>query len=205
MRVLILDRDCWREQGLARVLDATPGVSVVLERDLGEQTWSKSMATIILVSENAVRQDSRCSVESLRTKFPNEKILVHGEDRDASAIADLLARGADGYFALSLGEEKLIKALRVLARGSVWAPEEAVLSMVQQLRSGVRTEPLAGGDRALLEMLHDGLSNKEMASRLTVAEITIKTRLARLYRRYGVNSRVQLLSFALRNRLVAPD
>jgi two-component system, NarL family, response regulator DevR len=205
MRVLILDHDCWREQGLARVLDSSPEISVVLERDLGDETWSKSQATVILVSDTSVRDDPRSSIERLRAKFPDVKILVHGEDKTAAAITDLLARGADGYFALSLGEEKLLKALAVLERGSVWAPEEAVISLVQQLRAGgtQQPEPLSASDRALLEMLHDGLSNKEMASRLGLAEITVKTRLARLYRRYGVKTRVQLLSFAVRNRLVA--
>ena len=205
MRVLVLDHDCWREQGIARVLDSAPDVSVVLERDLGEQTWSKSMATIILVSDQSVKQDPRSSVERLRAKFPTARILVHGEDKDAAAIADLIARGADGYFALSLGEEKLLKALRVLARGAMWAPEEAMLSIVQQLRTGAtpQNEQLTAADRALLDMLHEGLSNKEMAARLGLAEITVKTRLARLYRRYGVKTRVQLLAFAVKNRLVA--
>jgi DNA-binding NarL/FixJ family response regulator len=66
--------------------------------------------------------------------------------------------------------------------------------MAQQLRSGSDTPALTASDTALLRMLGDGLSNKEMAAELGIAEITAKTRLARLYRRFGVHTRVQRFS-----------
>lgn len=202
MRVLVLDNDRWREMGIARVLDRAPGLTPVLERDLGDQTWSKSLASVILVSEGSARTDIRRSLGSLRRKFPHAKILVHGELEDPAAIADFLAQGADGYFALSLGEEKLIKAIRVVSRGSVWLPNRAVTSIVQQLRSGDVAVALAASDQALLRMLADGLTNKEMAAAFGIAEITVKTRLSRLYRRFGVHTRVQLLSYAMRHGLI---
>jgi two-component system, NarL family, response regulator LiaR len=202
MRVLVLDNDRWREMGIARVLDRAPGLTPVLERDLGDQTWSKSLASVILVSDGSARTDARRSPRSLRRKFPHARILVHGELEDPAAIAEFLAQGADGYFTLSLGEEKLIKAISVIARGSVWLPNRAVNSIVEQLRSGETPSTLSAKEHALLRMLVDGLSNKEMASELGVAEITVKTRLSRLYRRFGVRTRVQLLSHAIRHGLV---
>jgi len=202
MRVLVLDSDRWREMGIARVLDRAPGLTAVLERDLGDQTWSKSLAAVILVSEEAARHDARRSLRAIRRKFPHGKILVHGQLDDPAAIAELVAQGADGYFTLSHGEDNLIKAIGVVARGAVWLPEKAVASIVKQLHSGSPGPALGASDRALLKMLADGLSNKEMAAELGIAEITVKTRLARLYRRFGVNTRVQLLSYALRHGLV---
>jgi len=186
--------------GIARVLERAPGITPVLERDLGDQTWSKSLASIVLVSEVSLRDDGRKSLDSIRRKFPKARILVHGENADESDIALLLAQGADGYFSMSLGEDKLIKAIHVLERGSVWAPEKAVATMVNRLRAPVdATQPaLSSAEISLLHMLDEGLSNKEMASRFGVAEVTIKTRLARLYRRFDVHTRVQLLSIAIR-------
>jgi DNA-binding NarL/FixJ family response regulator len=196
MRVLVLDTDRWREMGIARVLDRTAGLTPVLERDLGDQTISKSLASVVLISEGAV--DSR-PLRGIRKKFPKARILVHGEHTDAATIATFLAQGADGYFTLSLGEEKLVKAINVVARGSVWVPEKAVSSLVKQLHT---SEDLTAADRALIQMLADGLANKEMAAELNVAEITVKTRLARLYRRFNVKTRVQLLAYAMRSGLL---
>jgi DNA-binding NarL/FixJ family response regulator len=202
MRVLVLDSDHWRELGIARVLDRAPGLTPVLETDLGDQTWSKSLASVILVSDDSARFDTRRSLHTIRRKFPDAKILVHGQLEDPSAIADLLLQGADGYFALSLGEDKLVKAIRVVARGSHWLPQSAVGSLVRQARVGESPNSLTASDQTLLRLLAQGLANKEMAASLGIAEITVKTRLARLYRRFGVNTRVQLLSYALRHGLV---
>lgn len=202
MRVLLLNGDRWRDGGIARALDRAQGINPILERELGDQTWSKSLADVVLVSETSVRTDPKRSLGTIRRKFPRAKILVHGEECDPSAIAALVADGADGYFALPLGEEKLVKAIRVVARGSVWIPGAAVSSMVRQLRSAAGSPSLSDTERALLRMLDEGLSNKEMAAATGVAEVTIKTRLARLYRRFGVRTRVQLLSFAVRNGLI---
>lgn len=203
MRVLVLDSDRWREMGIARVLDHAPGLTPILEQDLGDQTLSKSLATVVLVSDDAARTDGRRTIRALRRKFPQAKILVHGQLEDPMAMADYVAQGADGYFALDLGAEKLVKAIRVVARGTVWLPEKAVATMAQQFRSGNTTPAaLTTSDQMLLRMLSDGLSNKEMAAELGIAEITVKTRLARLYRRFNLRTRVQLLSYALRHGLV---
>ena len=203
MRVLLLNSERWRDGGIARALDRAPGIHPILERELGDQTWSKSLADVVLVAETSVRTDPRRSLSSIRRKFPKARILVHGEDSDPAVIANLVAQGADGYFALPLGEEKLVKAIRVVSRGAVWVPGAAVASMAEQLRSGsAGASELSGSEKALLRMLDQGLSNKEMATQLGVAEITVKTRLARLYRRFGVRTRVQLLSFAVKNGLI---
>ena len=74
-------------------------------------------------------------------------------------------------------------------------PSEAVASMAGQVRSGaVATDGLNELEQALLRMLAQGMTNKEMAAELGLAEITVKSRLARLYRRFGVRTRTQLLS-----------
>ncbi|MGA7615339.1 MAG: response regulator transcription factor [Thermoanaerobaculia bacterium] len=203
MRVLVLNSEPWRDGGIARVLESAPGIRPILERELGDLTWSKSLADVILVAATSLRTDPRRSLVAIRRKFPRARILVHGDECDPATVAALIAQGADGYFSLALGEEKLVKALRTVARGSVWMPSDAVTSMVRQLRSGmVGSDPLSHGEQALLRMLDQGMTNKEMAAQLGVAEITVKSRLARVYRRFGVRTRTQLLSFAVRNDLI---
>src|SRR5262249_39051247 len=88
MRVLVLDSGSWREMGIARALDPAADVTPVLERDLGDQTLSKSLASVVLLSEASARSDARRSVSVVRRKFPHAKILVHGEQSDPAVIAD---------------------------------------------------------------------------------------------------------------------
>ena len=61
---------------------------------------------------------------------------------------------------------------------------------------------LTDEERALLGFLNEGLANKEIAARLNLAEVTIKSRLGRLYKRFGVNTRLQLLSAALKQGVI---
>lgn len=189
--------------GIARALDGVPGIKPVLESDLGDLTWSRSAASVVLVSDVSLRTDSRRSLQVIRRKFPRARVLVHGDETNPAAIAALMTEGADGYFTLSLGAEKLIKAVQTVARGAMWIPRDAVDSIVRQFRSGSESPSrLTPAETALLRMLDQGMSNKEMAAELNVAEVTVKTRLARLYRRFGVRSRTQLLSFAVRSGLL---
>jgi LuxR family maltose regulon positive regulatory protein len=63
-------------------------------------------------------------------------------------------------------------------------------------------QQLPEDDLTLLQYLHEGLSNKEIASRLQVAEVTVKAKFGKLYKRFGVNMRLQLLAAAMKQGLV---
>lgn len=203
MRVLVLESgESWRTLGLAKALDGAPGITTVLERELADQTWSSASPTVILVSEESARNDARRSPASIRTRYPSTRILVHGDGSDPELVAQLIADGADGYFTLEQGEEKLLKAIDVVRRGGVWSSEAVVSAMAQRLRGEHEAAALSAPEQTLLEMLYEGLTNKEMAQRLELAEITVKSRLARLCRRFGVRTRVQLLSVAIRRDLI---
>ena len=68
--------------------------------------------------------------------------------------------------------------------------------------NGHREDDLDSQQRILLSLLHEGLTNKEIASRLGLAEATVKAKMNRLYRRFGVATRLQLLATALRERII---
>ena len=204
MRVLVVDPDRWRELGIASTLQQQPDVTAFCASEMGERTWSGLDApSVVLLAERAAREDPKRSLSRLRSRFPRARVLIHGDAVEPAEIAEFLSEGADGYFNLSLGEEKLLKAIRVVARGAVWTPEESVVSLVEKSRSmRVPHGGISAAEQNLLRMLDEGLTNKEMALRLGLAEITIKTRLASLYRRFGVRTRVQLLSYAIRRGLL---
>ena len=199
MRVLVLDTSPWRELGIVRTLERANGITPCLERDLSN---TSPRAAVVLVSEHAVRAGERRSIDRLRTDFPDARILVLGDNAKADEIADLVSSGADGYFNMALGDAKLASAINVVARGSFWLPDEAVASVVKKLRAV--PEALDTAQRALVDMLDEGLTSREMAARLSVAEITVRSRLSRLYRRFHVRTRRQLVTELRRRGFIAP-
>ncbi len=144
--------------------------------------------------------------------FPNANILVYGYETRVDKIAKILGAGAKGYFLLSSKREELAEALRLVNRGLMWAPGEALALMINQMKKGRAKEPKIGTkelvtpyELMILRMLRKGMSNKEIASRLNVAEITIKSHLSKLYKRFNVGTRLQLLSYAIEHNLIIGD
>lgn len=88
--------------------------------------------------------------------------------------------------------------------GSIWAPREAVVLSARPARrsTDIQEDSLSMDERILLNLLHRGMSNKEIANELGLAEVTIKSRFTRLYKRFGVNTRVQILSLAMRLNVI---
>ena len=104
---------------------------------------------------------------------------------------------------MSLGDEKLVRAINVVARGSYFLPEKAETSVARQLRAQPdNQDALNDAERMLLQLLHEELTVDEMAMRMNLASVTVKMRLARLYRRFHVRTRTHLLAKAARKGLV---
>jgi DNA-binding NarL/FixJ family response regulator len=124
--------------------------------------------------------------------------------------AQVFAAGARGYFVLSHPPGLLAKAIGIVGRGKFWGPREAVARMAERIveSKGEEEVPLAMSidedERRLLLLLNEGLSNKEIGQRLGLAEATIKARFNRLYKRFGVTTRLQLLTTAIREGIIIP-
>ena len=211
---LILEPDVWRFRGMTAVLEESGEVTVIGEHDFAriltlEQPPDGVHPSVCLLAHRLVIEYGLATIPHLTDVFSGIGVLVHGEHESLEVAAEILAVGAKGFFDLSEPIGFLPTAVKLASRGKMWGSREAVAMMAQRVAERSSTEQKAGDARSLseddlmlLRYLHDGLSNKEMASRLHVAEVTIKTRMGRLYRKFGVNTRVQLLAAALRERYV---
>jgi DNA-binding NarL/FixJ family response regulator len=204
MRVLILDIDPWRKPEIRRIVQRYEGMTAVLEHEVDAQE-AQALAFVILVSEKAVREQAQTSLPHIRCRFPNARILILGDSDDAPAIAGLVTQGADGYFLMSLGAEPLVKAINVVARGSYSLPDNAAAHLARTLRAARdETDALSEAEQTLLTMVDEGLTNDGIADRLGLPEMAVKRRLSRLYRRFRVRTRAQLLEYATRKGILPP-
>ena len=179
-----MDGDQWRFSGIAAYL-----------RDRGVEVCALGVGDgspdVILVHEA-----QREALPSLSAQHPHVPVLVLGTSRSIDSAADALRAGAVGYFVLTLRKDQLLDAIEIVMNDRIWAPREAVVRSV----SNHTADSLPHDD--VLELLHEGLTNKEIANRLGLAEVTVKARLTRLYRRFGVSTRLQLLTAAIREGIV---
>jgi len=211
--VLLLEPDPWRYRGMAVVLEDSGEIDVVGDRDFSAILTSDRAPDgidpdVCVVAHRLIVEFGLAVIPHVKDLF-HASVLVHGDRDSLNASAELLAAGASGYFDLSAPPGYLAKAVSIVANGKMWGPREAIALMAQRVierreqeSARVEAKDFSADDLMILRYLHDGLSNKEIASRLHIAEVTVKARLGRLYKRFGVNTRLQLLSAAIREGLV---
>jgi DNA-binding NarL/FixJ family response regulator len=219
IRALLLEPDPWRYRGISGALHDSGTIQVVGELDYGKILTltappDSARVDVILLAHRLVVEYGLAVVPMLRDLFKPCAVLVYGDLDSLEVAAQLLAVGARGYHVLSEPPGFLVKAVSVCSTGKLWGPREAVALMAERMvdamdvdamEEEVVAEPsrtLGDDERQLLELLNEGLGNKEIAHRLGVAEATVKSRLSHLYKRFGVRTRLHLLSTALREGLI---
>ena len=204
--VLILEPDFWRYVGMRHVAEQAR-IHVVGERRFEKILTAKRTPPgvppgVVVVSHKLILEHGIAVIPHVRDLFPDARVLVFGDDDRMDVVVDMLAVGARGFFVASAPSHYFPKALEVVDAGSIWAPREAVALLAYGDDREAGDTSAEVDERSILQMLYEGLSNKEIGARCGLAEVTIKARMSRLYRKYGVNTRVQLLAVAMKRNLI---
>lgn len=182
IRVALLEPDSWRRLGIEGVLTASKQIELVeCDADVVLLPWR-------LVAERGLHEIERHGCP----------VLVYDDANDPERAAQMLRAGAYGYYVDNGTPEQLVTAVELVSEGHVWSRHEAMRRAVE----GNDGDELCAEDLELLRSLELGLTNKEIGQRVGLAEGTIKSRMNRLYKRFGVTSRLQLLSAAIRRGVV---
>jgi len=215
IRVLLLDPDPWRHRGVAAVMADSGMVEVLGETDYGEilsltKAPEDLKPNVVAIAHRLVMEYGVSIIAFVRDLFDPCSVLVYGDVESLEAAAQVFAAGARGYYVLSHPPGLLPKAIGIVAKGQFWGPREAVARMAERILEDKEEEgayPVAlveEDERQLLMLLNEGLSNKEIAQRLGLAEPTIKARFNKLYKRFGVATRLQLLTRAFAEGIIVP-
>ncbi|WP_336621880.1 MULTISPECIES: response regulator transcription factor [unclassified Variovorax] len=131
-----------------------------------------------------------CSgVIAVKQCFSGVPLAVYSASPAADMEAQCLAHGADIYIDKASGATQLTSSLRAL----LVDPVDNDADCDEALASG---DPMTKRQRQLVQLLNEGLGNREMAQRLEISEDTVKVHMWRLYKRIGVSSRTQALHYA---------
>jgi DNA-binding NarL/FixJ family response regulator len=163
-----------------------------------------------MVSDTLLVDFKLSLLSKIKDLFPRANILVHGYEANIDTVAEILIAGAKGYFLLSARPEALLQSLKFVSKGLVWGPPEAIARSLGRLISLKDLKPLATREdlitlreRTILNLLAKGLSNKEIANKLGLTEVTAKFHLIKLYKRFKVQTRLQLLTYAIEHDLIS--
>jgi DNA-binding NarL/FixJ family response regulator len=186
-------------EGLRKLLHPERGIDIV-----GTATGASGLpaageegADILLVQSGAEQGVSWCGQAAREGARPWVLLLGAGEDDEWAAAA--LAAGARGVLSRHASPADLVKAIQAVHEGQIWAASSVVAQLVGRLAAltanggSRRSKGLSPREEGIVRLAAEGLSNKELASRLGISQATVKAHLTRVYQKLGVRDRVQLL------------
>lgn len=198
--VLLVDDHLVVRSGLRALLSTEPDIEVVAEAGSGEDAvrLAQAISPSVVVMDLAMGpgMDGLEAIRRIRDLNGRQAILVFTTyDSDADIVRAVDA-GAMGYLLKDAAPEEIFAAIRGAAVGrSVMSPPVAS-RLFQQLRNP--DEVLTPREAELLGLLTEGLSNRELGRRLFISEATVKTHLAHIYAKLGVDTRAAAIATAIR-------
>jgi DNA-binding NarL/FixJ family response regulator len=215
MRILLVDDHILFRKGIASLLDSQPDFEVVGEADDGCQALEKArelMPDLILMDITMPRCNGREATRLIKQEMPYVKIVmltVSDEDED---LFDAIRNGAIGYLLKNLKPEELFEMLRGISRGEAPISRLMASKILREFArpSTVLTGSSASGtkdgltarEREVLQLVTVGMTNKEIAANLHIAENTVKNHLRNILEKLHLQNRAQAAAYAIREGLV---
>ncbi|POH72953.1 response regulator [Arthrobacter glacialis] len=198
--VLLVDDHMVVRSGLKALLGTQPDISVVAEAASGEAALlamaEHSPSVIVMDLAMGAGIDGIETIKQVRRINSRQAILVfttYDSDADIVRAADA---GAMGYLLKDATPEEIFAAVRGAVQGKSVMSAPVASRLFQQLRNP--DEVLTPREAELLSLLTEGLSNKALGQRLFISEATVKTHLAHIYAKLGVETRAAAISTAIR-------
>ncbi|WP_433756807.1 response regulator [Nocardia sp. CA-135398] len=208
--VFLVDDHQIVRRGVKDLIESEPDLEVVGEAG----TVSQALARIPTIRPQVVVLDVRLPdgngielCRELLDQHPDLRCLILTSFTDEQAMLDAILAGASGYVVKDIDTMELIEAIREVGAGKSLLDNRAAAALMAKLReeAAAKTGPLAGlteQERTLLNLLGEGLTNRQIGGRMFLAEKTVKNYVSRLLTKLGVERRTQ--AAVLASKLKAP-
>ena len=198
--VLLVDDHTVVRSGLKALLGTQADIAVVGEASSGEEALEgareHSPAVVLMDLAMGAGMDGIEATKQLRQLNPQQAIIVFTTyDSDADIVRAVDA-GAMGYLLKDAAPEEIFAAVRGAVQGKSVMSAPVASRLFQQLRNP--DEVLTPREAELLSLLTEGLSNRDLGKRLFISEATVKTHLAHIYAKLGVETRAAAIATAIR-------
>ncbi|MFI5034671.1 MAG: response regulator [Acidimicrobiales bacterium] len=204
IRLLLVDDHEIVRRGLKELLDAAGDLEVVAEASTMAEAEAVDL-DLIDVAVLDVRLPDGSGVDlcrTLRDQRADLACLMLTSFADAEALNASVLAGARGYVLKNVRGDELVRSIRRVANGEMLLTEEQVNRARERLRrqmvEDLRLESLSTQERRILELLSEGLSNREIAAEMFLAEKTVKNYVSNLLAKLGFQRRTEAALFAQR-------
>ena len=207
IRVLIVDDHELLRAGLCSRLELESGIAVVGEADTAERAVllaRKLQPDLILLDLLLPKKSGYDAIPELAEVAPEAKVLVVSSQAAPSSVRRALSAGAAGYLPKRSSDRELVTAIHLVAGGAGYVDPELGAKLVNPNGSAA-LEPLSERERDILHLLALGYTNQEIGKKLFISVRTVDTHRAHIMRKLQLETRAELVMFALANGVIGPD
>jgi DNA-binding NarL/FixJ family response regulator len=199
VRVAVLSDDRLFSEGLLRILATDDSlIAIGLDEATGLPRAIRSPRVDILLLDSRFKGSLVMCTTFMRDDGPSV-IFVAAED-DATWSARALDAGARGLLSRRSTHDDLLRAIRAVIDGQIWAPRRVLAARIDQL-SGAKApgealiaQKLSMRESEVVRHVATGLCNKDLAMRLAISQATVKVHLTHIFQKLGVQSRSELVA-----------
>ena len=202
--VFLLDDHELVRRGLREFLEEEGDLEIVGEAGTAAEARAEIVATEPDVAIIDVRLPDGNGIEvcrDVRSSLPDLKCLILTSFADDEAMFDAIVAGAAGYVLKETKTSELVRDIRRLAAGESLMDPALTKEVLARAAAGKnRSDDLSPQEERILELIGEGLTNRQIGERLHLAEQTVKNYVSRLMAKLGLERRVQAALYATRKR-----
>ena len=206
--VLVIEDNRLVREGLTVLLDAQADFKVVASAENANAGMEQVVAikpNVVLVDAGLRRSSSHRLVENVRKTAPDTKVIVMDLLPAQQDVIEFIKAGASGFIVKDATVDDFVKTIRAVAGGANVVPpaltgtllshiaEQAVIRQTPALADAVR---MTKREREVIDLIAQGLSNKEIAKQLHLATYTVKSHVHNILEKLALHSRLQIAAHA---------
>jgi DNA-binding NarL/FixJ family response regulator len=211
VRILLADDHDVLRRGLRHLLQEQPGWEVCSEALNGREAVDMAKEhrpDIAIIDISMPELNGLEATRQIKKALPRTEILIFTMHDDEQLVRDVLAAGARGYLLKTDASRHIVAAVEALAHHKPFftshVSETMLESFLRQPRHGDETPssgPISAREREIIQLLAEGNSNKKISALLGISVKTVETHRATIMRKIGASSVVDIVRYAVRNKI----
>jgi DNA-binding NarL/FixJ family response regulator len=204
IRILVVDDHFMVRMGLSASLNVEPDMEVVAEAGNGKaalEAYHKHRPNLVMMDLRLPGMSGTECTAAILHDFPDACVLMLSTHSGEEEIYRAMQAGARGYIVKSIIREELLRAIREVHQGRRYL-DPVVASL---LAGRLSHRSLTSRELEVLRMVARGFGNKEIASALDIAEVTVKLHVSHVLEKLSVKDRTQAATVALQRGIISLD
>ena len=205
IQVIVADDHDLVREGICKLLELSEEMSVIAEAADGLETVSlvrEHFPDLVLLDLNMPRMNGIEAIKKIKEISPEIKVIILTIHEEEEYVYEVTRAGAEGYIQKDIKSDDLYRSIKRVLSGETVFPVEIEKRVEQQINEDEKIEELSDREFQVLELLAQGMSNKELAEELYISEKTVKNHVSNILRKLSVNDRTQAVILGLKKGLV---